>query len=175
MTFYASPFIISDILLKYYVKVTLSSCLRYEGIILSPTCIMSTSCIFAHRGLWTDSVTKFKRALLQKPITFQLIKNFPLTYGVLNFINVFTSEFWVLTPVTENYSPLWCAPCCLVNIYRSYAGTCFLHLQVYSSLNMEAEHSCKMSVNIYQTTQGHTTENGNLHVCSRWPGNCIPR
>jgi hypothetical protein len=61
---------------------------------------MSTNYIYTHRGLLSDSVTKWKRTLLEKPVASHLVKNFSLIYGAINFINVFTSEIRVLTPVT---------------------------------------------------------------------------
>jgi hypothetical protein len=78
-------------------------------------------------------------------------------------------RFQVLTAASTEMTVFWTvAPCSLVEVYRRLRGACGLHNQGddHSSLialMMEATSTSETSVNVYQTTQRNSPEDGHLH------------
>jgi hypothetical protein len=58
------------------------------------------------------------------------------------------------------------APCSLVEVYRRFRGSCFVHHQG-DDLMMEAGGTSKTSVNFYQITRRNNPEDSHLHARRR--------
>jgi hypothetical protein len=71
----------------------------------------------------------------------------------------------VLKEATTELIVFWdVTPCCLVEMYRHFGITYFLHLRVIKvGLNMEEVRYTETSLNLYQTTWRHSPKRGNFH------------